>query len=159
MECFLSCLWDGRNALPCGTQGLHKKPSIARHIFEPVCLGDKPRLPCCGATLQLPLLRDRWKRGVRAFPVQGKIGVSEPRGVMLLGNVGSSPTEEHFSLGRDTSTSAPTAQLPPQHLHSSQMGNLGDSPCSDIPALWSHGGMKGFADQAINPGTWGCSCC
>lgn len=59
MECFLSCLWDGRNVLPCGTQGLDKKPSIACHIFKPVCLGDKPRLPCRGATLQLPLLRDR----------------------------------------------------------------------------------------------------
>lgn len=59
MECFLSCLWDGRNALPCGTQALDKKPSIACHIFKPVCLGDKPRLPCRGATLQLPLLRDR----------------------------------------------------------------------------------------------------
>lgn len=81
---------------------------------------------------------------------------------MLLGRVGSSPTEEHLSLGRDTSTLHP---LPScfhcsySEAHSSQLGNLGDSPRCGIPALWSHVGMKAFADQAINQGTWGCSCC
>lgn len=71
--------WQERAAL--WHAGFTQKAVYSCHIFQPVCLGDKPRLPCRGATL--PLLQDR-PGEMRSHgpctlqPGKGHAGVSEP---------------------------------------------------------------------------------
>lgn len=171
MECFLPCLWDGRNALPCGTQGLDKKPSIAWHILKPVCLGDKPRLPCHGATL--PLLRDRagemrsagsqhaaarerpcwpwgWRWGFRApaCDTAGTSGVSSHRGAFLLGQ---------GRLNLCSHCLAASTAVTGRHNFPS-WGSRGTVPALVFCSLVSRWD-KAFADPAIIQRPWGCSCC